>query len=385
MVRIDFDEHNAEVEAVWKAYHEGNPIRVPMIIGINSRVTMVIPEANPRGIDFPEYFTDPETMLTRQLEHFSWVRKHIPQDAPMGLPEAGWDVKVSFQNSYEAGWFGCDMHYFEGEVPDTMPILQEESTKRVLLEKGIPDPFADGLMERNWRFYDFFKEKQAQGFTWEGKPLASVMPTGLKTDGPVTVACNLRGASEFYTDLGADPRYANELLEFVVEATIVRIKAYRERLGMPMKTAGYGFADDGIQSISIPMYKEMVMPFHKRLIEAFSEGGTHSIHLCGDAGRFFRMLKEELNMKSFDTGYPIDFGWIREQLDEDVEIKGGPSVTFLQAATPEDVREEVRRILDSGIKRGGRFILREGNNLPPGIALENLWAMYDTVREYGVY
>jgi uroporphyrinogen-III decarboxylase len=34
---------------------------------------------------------------------------------------------------------------------------------------------------------------------------------------------------------------------------------------------------------------------------------------------------------------------------------------------------------------GGRFVLREGNNLAPGIPLENLWAMYDTVKEYGVY
>jgi uroporphyrinogen-III decarboxylase len=58
---------------------------------------------------------------------------------------------------------------------------------------------------------------------------------------------------------------------------------------------------------------------------------------------------------------------------------------FLGAATPGQVREEVRRILDTGIRGGGRFILREGNNLPPDVGLEQLWAMYDTVREFGRY
>jgi uroporphyrinogen-III decarboxylase len=34
---------------------------------------------------------------------------------------------------------------------------------------------------------------------------------------------------------------------------------------------------------------------------------------------------------------------------------------------------------------GGKFILREGNNLAPFTPLENLWAMYETAKEYGRY
>jgi len=48
-------------------------------------------------------------------------------------------------------------------------------------------------------------------------------------------------------------------------------------------------------------------------------------------------------------------------------------------------RAEVRRILASGIMRGGRFVLREGNNLPPGVPVENVAAMYETAKEYGRY
>jgi uroporphyrinogen-III decarboxylase len=145
------------------------------------------------------------------------------------------------------------------------------------------------------------------------------------------------------------------------------------------------FADDSIQLISTEMYEDLVFPFHKRLVDTFSEGGPNGIHLCGDATRHFPFLRDHLNMQSFDTGFPVDFTWLRETLGPDVEIQGGPSAPFLVEASPGEVSEEVRRILASGIMKGGRFVLREGNNLAPGTPLENLWAMYDTVREWGTY
>lgn len=382
---IDYERHNAEVKAVWEAYRKGAPARVPMVLGINARYTMFRHEANPRGIAFERYFNDPETMLTRQLEHQGWVRRHVPQDAEMGPPEKGWGLHVDFQNTYEAAWFGCEVRYFDGEVPDTVPLLQDDRRKRALFDRGLPDPFSGGRMRRNWEFYDFFRRKQAEGFTWEGRPILNVTPTGLGTDGPLTVACNVRGASEFYADMAGDPAYARELLGFITDGIIARIMAYRELLGLPLRTPGYGFADDAIQCISTGMYRDLVMPFHRRLIETFSEGAPNAIHLCGDATRHFRLLRDELNIRSFDTGFPVDFGWVREQVGPGVEIKGGPSVMFLQTASPEQVREEVRRILASGITEGGRFTLREGNNLPPGVPLENLWAMYETAKEYGKY
>ena len=52
-------------------------------------------------------------------------------------------------------------------------------------------------------------------------------------------------------------------------------------------------------------------------------------------------------------------------------------------ANPAAVREEVRRILTSGVLAGGRFVLREGNNLAPHTPLENTEAMYRAGREFG--
>jgi len=68
-----------------------------------------------------------------------------------------------------------------------------------------------------------------------------------------------------------------------------------------------------------------------------------------------------------------------------VEILGGPSVVLLAGATPDQVRAEVSRILGSGITQGGRFVLREGNNMPPEVPMANIAAMYEAGKEYGRY
>ncbi len=164
MRSIDFDAHNEEVRRVWEAYRSGRPIRPPMILGINVRYTMWRSDANHTGIGFERYFTDPDAMLLRQLEHKAWVRRHVPQDSEMGLPTAGWDVQVDFQNSYEAGWFGCPVRFFDGEVPDTEPQPTGEADKRNLIERGLPDPFEGGLMERNWAFYEHFLRRRVDDF-----------------------------------------------------------------------------------------------------------------------------------------------------------------------------------------------------------------------------
>ncbi|MFZ8853424.1 hypothetical protein [Fervidibacter sp.] len=81
MRELNFERHNEEARQVWQAYREGKPIRVPVIFGFNVRFTMWLPEANPRKITFEQYFSDPQIMLERKIEHIHWVRHNIPQDA----------------------------------------------------------------------------------------------------------------------------------------------------------------------------------------------------------------------------------------------------------------------------------------------------------------
>jgi uroporphyrinogen-III decarboxylase len=93
-------------------------------------------------------------------------------------------------------------------------------------------------------------------------------------------------------------------------------------------------------------------------------------------------LRDELGVYEFDTGFPVDFGRLRRELGPEVTIWGGPDVMILKDGTPAQVAEETMRILESGICAGGRFVLREGNNLAPHTPRANLLAMYEAVRTW---
>ncbi len=201
----------------------------------------------------------------------------------------------------------------------------------------------------------------------------------------MTVACNLFSARVVCEMMGAEPERLERLLGFITDATIQRIAAWKNRQGSAYPHDNYGIADDSIALISVAAYRRHVLPHHRRLYDTFGTPVGRGIHLCGDATRHFPVLRDELGIMSFDTGYPVDFARLREVMGEEVQILGGPSAPFLVEATPEAVAEETRRVLSSGIMRGGRFILREGNNLAPGTPVENIRAMYETCRTYGRY
>ena len=121
-------------------------------------------------------------------------------------------------------------------------------------------------------------------------------------------------------------------------------------LGLEPKTQSLAFADDAIQHISrAPIAK---CSYHRTIITALAQGGPQRIHLCGHVQRHFPTLVKELNIKSFDTGYPINFATLRDEVGMDVEIKGGVPVANLLSDTPEEVYARSVSILRSGVMRG---------------------------------
>jgi hypothetical protein len=381
---LDFAAHNAEQAAVWQAYYEGKPTRVPMILGISTRFTVLNSIANPEGETFEDYFLRPEVMFRHQLRKQHFIRHYLTFDQEMGLPER-WGIAIEFQNSYDAMCFGCPLHFRPGQVPDTTPILGTDN-KRELFDRGIPDFAApDGWCSRAYEYKQQF-DQWASDQEFEGRPISVGSTPGVGLgDGIMTLACALRDPTAFLLDFYEDPDYVHELLGYCTEALLARFRLERGRCDLPLTFDTTGIADDAIQMLSEAHYREFVLPYHKRILAEVQAKGPNSIHLCGDATRHFRTIRDELNIHSFDTGFPVDFGWLREQLGPGVTIYGGPHVEIVRSGPPELLVAETRRILDSGIREGGKFVLREGNNLAPYTPLENVTLMYNTCREYGKY
>ncbi len=380
----DFTQHNEEAQAVWAAYRAGQPIRVPVTLWSDARFFLMDDNFNPGGaISFRDYCTDARVIMNVQLRAADWRARHIAPccDDVAGPPER-YTISVDQLRYFDAGFFGAPVEFRDGQMPDTRPCLVGDK-KNWLFDQGLPDSLTGGVFAEAHRLNEILAEQLHAGFTYQGWPV-DLGPFGLGTDGPFTVAQTLRG-TELFTDFYTDPDYVRQLLDFIVGGTIARIRAHRRFFGLPEMSDTWGFADDAIQMLSTKMVREFVLPAHQKLKAALTTADRINIHLCGDATRHFKLLRDELGTYSFDTGFPIDFTWLRETLGPEVEIFGGPRATLLLDGTPAEVEAEARRILESGIMRGGRFILREANDLAPRTPIPNLQAMYQTARAFGVY
>lgn len=373
---------NSEKTLVWKSYHEYKPIRVPVRLGTNPRVVLLNPQWNPKGYTFEQAAEDPRIHLEVALQHCLYQRTQINQyaDEPTGLP-ACWEVSMNVYNVYEAAILGAPLEYLPGQVPDTKVFL-DESHKLEIFEQDISLPMENPYIKDRMAFWSEM-EKISSGMQFEGRPVRLLPWSLLGTDGPVTVAMNLRG-SDFMEDLVVDPEYADRLMRFITQAAINRRAAFEAYWGDRVGH-GNGMADDSIAMLSTQMYKEQVLPIHRMFYDAVPAKRARGMHLCGNATRHFPLIHEQLGVTSFDTGFPVNFGELREKLGDDVEVSGGVEVAMLMNGTSDQVYQRTQTILQSGIIRGGRFVMREGNNLPPNTPLENLAAMYQATLDFGRY
>jgi len=389
---IDFDRHNEESARVWKAYREGRPERVPVNVYGSIRVYIQNPELNTQHWTFRDIFENADTQMEAQVEYRKWQRFNVLCDQEMGMPRDGWPVAVDFQNSYDAAWFGCPIEYIEGQVPDTRPMLAERKEALYDLPEWVDE--SRGITPKVKEFYE--RMLYASGKKeYYGLPL---LPPGGQplegTDGPLDLAYKLRGADRLLLDMLTDERYYHELMRYITENLIRRIKRMKEyRWGLRpdspdkghYKIDGYGFADDAVALISLKHYREFVYPYHKRFFDEFSTGVSAGIHLCGDASRHFRFIHDSLRVSSFDTGFPVDHGALRRQLGPDVNINGGPTIMEIKDGTPESIAARVKQICGSGVMEGGRFVMIAANNIAPLTPVENIKALYEATKLYGRY
>ena len=380
-----YDRHNEETKIVWADYAAGKPTRVPVVIYYDARIWLSQEGQNPERVALADYIRHKDLMFECQVRAQEFKRLNILSDEQMGYPkEDGYSLMIDFQNYFEIVWLGGEAEF--SEEPHARPFLTEEN-KQSILDSPPPGLF-DGIGGTAVGYYEYFIEK-ARTYEREGIPVRKVeLPFNMAgTDGPFTVACGIRGTENLISDLLFDTDYALRLLGYLTDAIIARIKAARRFLNQAEVDHGFGMGDDAIALVSPQMYQDFVLPFHKKIYaELGGKGGERGIHLCGNAQHLFPVLQKELGIKNFDTGFPIDFSRLYDELSPDTRVNGGPNVPLLKFGSLEEIRSETERILRSGVmEKSRKFVLRDGNSVCPGTKLENINQLYLTCKEAGRY
>ncbi|MFW5688661.1 MAG: uroporphyrinogen decarboxylase family protein [Spirochaetota bacterium] len=133
-------------------------------------------------------------------------------------------------------------------------------------------------------------------------------------------------------------------------------------------------------------FHELIYPYYCRVSEAVREAGMHFwLHSCGDNTQ----LLPDLIDAGVDVFHPVQKHTMNEA---DVMSEFGGRIAFLagidvqhvlQERTPEEVRAEVRFLIDTFDRPDGRMCIAAGNGIVAGTPLENIEAFLDEAVRYG--
>lgn len=387
-------KHNEQVKAVLAGYHADKPVRVPLLLwewfGQHGFYT------EEQGIDYCDYYTNPDLMLEVQLESARRKRELPICDVILGESPAAWEVTVDFWPAPPAGWFGCELMYRKNSVI-AYKGLHLPREKCDTLET--PNPETGGILKIMQSFWTYLKDKYENKVSFLGRPIGKVKP-GVGINGLFSLAVDLRGP-DIMLDMYEDPDFAHRFFDKVgdwcnlLERTWERISPQygssfeMERTGnAPPTQQGMPFAamDHGIDMLSASMYEEFLVPVVKRINQQRGTTAPPVLHHCGRGSHLFPIVKKHFGLTHLDalTHPKIDIARVRRELGEDIWITAIIDDAIIQNGPAESIRQTVKELLHSGVKGNGRFALIVGDMLQ-GIPLEHRLAYYEAVKEFGSY
>ena len=131
-------------------------------------------------------------------------------------------------------------------------------------------------------------------------------------------------------------------------------------------------------------FRTIYWPTLRKVIHGTHRGGPDPPALCRRKIRLpagdHQDLPKGTTIWRFDQ---TDLALAKSTIGQVACLSGNMPVSLLHAATPAEVADHTRKMIDAAAEGGG-YILDLGASLDDGRA-ENLEAMVETAREYGVY
>lgn len=198
----------------------------------------------------------------------------------------------------------------------------------------------------------------------------------------------LRGLDTFMMDLAMEEDYADYLLDKVMQFPLEMGLKFIE-LGVDMVWLGDDIATQQNMMISPAMWRHYFKPRYAKMFEAFKKANPN-IKLCYHSCGNLQAVVDDLIEIGLDVLNPIqplaiDPVAFKKRFGDRITMYGAMDVQrILPFGTPEDVRQEVKRLIDN-CAPGGGFILSPAHHIQSDTSVENVEAFYAAAREFGQY
>jgi len=198
---------------------------------------------------------------------------------------------------------------------------------------------------------------------------------------------NLRGMENALCDFHENPRCVHRILDAITDFHCTVIRRGARELGAK---AVWTTDDIGMQTgpmFGYGIFEEFFKHRYAKIIRTAHENGMHFwFHSCGN----IEMFLDDFVAMGLDVLHPVQ----KYAMDErKIAGRYGGKLCFwagmdvqqiLPFGTPEQVREEVRFMIDVYDRPDGGCMITSGNGVTPDVPIENLFAFYDETYSYGL-
>lgn len=313
----------------------------------------------------------------------AWKPWALPDDSPALVP-AGFDPVQSERGD----WLVLDD---KGHVAYLMPAgglyfdqmyhpLAEATTIAEIEAFELPDISDEELV--------WLRRRARRLYETTGKAIMSEFGGNI-----LEAAQNLRGWEQFMVDMAREPKLAQALAHKLADHYTANLPRYLDAVSDYVQIIQMG-DDLGTQrgpQMSPRMYRQIIKPAHRQIYEYVK---AHSdlyifLHTCGSIYRLVPDLIEVgvdiLNPVQISAA-GMDPARLKREFGQDVVFWGGGADTqhVLPNATPEEVRQHVRELIEV-FAPGGGYVFCQVHNIQANVPPENVVAMFETALKFGHY
>ncbi len=266
--------------------------------------------------------------------------------------------------------------------PGVHPLEDVKTLDDLELYTGWPDP-SDLTRVAGVR-------EEAEGLRQEGEYAILATPWLLF---PLERAFGLQRMDNFLLNLASNREFAEALLRRNLQLCKSLMAPFLEELGENVDIIKIG-DDLGTQDsllMSPAMYRDTLKPIHAEYIAFIKEHTDAKVffHTDGDVFSlvedFIEIGVDILNPIQSTAGKMADLAELKKRFGGRIVFCGGIDThRILPNGTPEQVREEVKRVIQI-LAPGGGYMVAAVHSIMNDVPAENILAMVDAVEEFGHY
>lgn len=213
-----------------------------------------------------------------------------------------------------------------------------------------------------------------------GYPLFFGATTSVAFD---TLSDCLRGTIDTMADLYEQPEYVHQAIEYFYPGTLYGALAQTQHSPGKMVFIPLHKGLDGFMGSA--QYGEFYWPTLKKLVDdLIAHGQIPYVYTEGKYDSRLEFLKDLPAGKCLVHFEDCDMKEAKRLVGDHCCICGGFNARLLSTGTPEEVTEAVKRTLDI-CAPGGGYMFDVDTTIDDGAKPENVAAMFEAVKKYGVY